>query len=277
MRIETNEEGDIVLKEVFSGVSLQTEAGNGMGICMRDDTFEFSVWTHKGDTADYRVNMKTLQVNSQPREERKDGFTAQMRTALEELELAPHAEILDVAGDADLAMTMMKSRIEELEKQKDGAYTERNALVAALSKVFPASLERHPDSEEWDDDWRWIVYIDLPTGQVSWHLHNSELSAFDHLLAFQGRSWDGHTTEEKYLRLERLPNKTQKDAEAAVPLLKALKYMETAGYKGCTCMELNEDRKRCIEAHPEDNSEWCFGCIAHRALEDYRKTQTTEE
>lgn len=97
-----------------------------------------------------------------------------------------------------------RERIADLEAQKDGAYRERDLLVAHLSSLFPSSLERHPESDtEWEDDWRWIVFIDLPTGSVSWHIHDSELHEFDHLPQLDGREWDGHTTEEKYERLRR--------------------------------------------------------------------------
>lgn len=97
---------------------------------------------------------------------------------------------------------LLAARCEVLERQKNGAYSERNQLVAALSKMFPASLERHPEEDKaWDDDWRWIVFIDLPTGQASWHIHDSELAMFDHLPRHIGRTWDGHTTDEKYARL----------------------------------------------------------------------------
>ena len=82
---------------------------------------------------------------------------------------------------------------------KDGAYTERNRLVAYLCSLFPSSLERHPeDDKEWEDDWRWVVYVDLPHGQASWHLHDSHLPLFDHVKRLQGRKWDGTTTEQKY-------------------------------------------------------------------------------
>lgn len=92
-----------------------------------------------------------------------------------------------------------------LKVQKDGAYAERDRLVCALSKLFLASLERHPDSDTtWEDDWRWIVFIDLPTGQATWHIHDSELAWFDHLPRFAGKVWDGHTTPEKYARLAAL-------------------------------------------------------------------------
>lgn len=96
------------------------------------------------------------------------------------------------------------SEIDELRKQKDGAYSERNQLVCALTKAFPYNcwMERHPDSDtEWEDDWRWIVFIDSSEGSMSWHIHDSELGWFDHLPRRDGNSWDGHSVEEKYRRL----------------------------------------------------------------------------
>jgi hypothetical protein len=96
-----------------------------------------------------------------------------------------------------------RDEIAGLTKTKDGAYHERNMLVAALSKVFPSSLEKHI-GDDWDPGWGWVVFIDLPTSQVSWHIHDSELPLFDHLPRLQGRTWDGHTTEEKYARLAAL-------------------------------------------------------------------------
>ena len=98
--------------------------------------------------------------------------------------------------------------IEELEVKKDNAYSERNRLVAALTKLFPAWIEWHSEEDNsWDNDWRNIIYIDLPAGQVSWHIHKSEVEQFYHLKMKEGKSsWDGHTTEEKYKRLAELPD-----------------------------------------------------------------------
>jgi hypothetical protein len=98
---------------------------------------------------------------------------------------------------------LVKSYQEQL-KAKDLAYSERNKLVSLLSKLFPASLERHPEEDKtWEDDWRWIVFIQLPTGQVSWHIHDSELPLFDHLPREQGVKWDGHTNDEKWDRVSK--------------------------------------------------------------------------
>lgn len=106
----------------------------------------------------------------------------------------------------------------ELTKQKDNAYWERNQLVAALSKLFPAHLAKHPDEDkEWEDDWRTIVVINLPPDatvyknsdiqpseiQLSWHIHDHEVPMFDHL-TYSDYWYDGHSTEEKYKRLRLL-------------------------------------------------------------------------
>jgi len=101
-----------------------------------------------------------------------------------------------------------KGKIRSLTTEKNLAYGERNQLVCALSVLLPAWLERHSEADkDWEDDWRWIVFIDCPsTGQMSWHIHDSELETFDHLeRRVDGRdSWDGHTTDEKYVRLAKL-------------------------------------------------------------------------
>ena len=120
--------------------------------------------------------------------------------------------------DAALAkLSTAESEAARLREAKDGAYRERDQLVCALSKVFPSRLERHPDSDKaWDDDWRWIVFVDLPTGQASWHIHDTELEWFSHLSVRSGNSWDGHTTEEKYRRLAALtPAPRAQDTESA--------------------------------------------------------------
>ena len=93
----------------------------------------------------------------------------------------------------------LEAKVAKATSELNNVYTERNMLVAALSKLFPASLER--DAESRFPEWVWIVYIDLPTGQASWHVPTSEIHFFDHLLREAGREWDGHTTPEKYGRL----------------------------------------------------------------------------
>jgi hypothetical protein len=117
------------------------------------------------------------------------------------------SDVTDVEQERDDAISALAVVIAEREKlraAKDAAYAERNKLVAALSKCFPALLARHPDEDkDWEDDWRWIVFITLPTGQATWHIHDSELPLFAHLER-SAATWDGHSTEEKYRRVEAL-------------------------------------------------------------------------
>lgn len=124
----------------------------------------------------------------------------------------PKISLEEYLADGEQEMKEMKAwerkqsgaEIEILKGQKNQAYAERNQLVAALSKLFRSSLVRH-EGEDWEDDWRWVVLIELPTGQCSWHIHDSELPLFDHLSRNHSKQWDGHTTEEKYDRLNKLP------------------------------------------------------------------------
>lgn len=92
------------------------------------------------------------------------------------------------------------TELEEMEARKDAAYFERNRVVAVLARCFPSGKARTA-IEGWSEDWHGCVYIDLPVGQVSWHYHDSHAFLFKDLPEYQG-SWDGHTTEEKYARLE---------------------------------------------------------------------------
>ena len=89
-----------------------------------------------------------------------------------------------------------------LVEEKHNAYAERNKLVAALSKLFPSHIMQHEATDkDWEDDWRNIVCIELPTGQCTWHIHDSELPLFVHLPRVDTNCYDGHSTEEKYKRL----------------------------------------------------------------------------
>ena len=109
------------------------------------------------------------------------------------------------SAQSDIAHALAASRaeVERERASKDGAYDERNRLVAVLAALYPSSLERHPDEDTtWENDWRWIVFVDLPTGQATWHIHDSHLPLFDHVPRFAGRKWDGHNTEAKYKRIE---------------------------------------------------------------------------
>jgi len=110
------------------------------------------------------------------------------------------------AGDTPALVKLvfeLRDQLQAMEAVKDGAYLERNKVVAALAKCFPSGRGRTA-IEGWSDDWQGCVFIDLPTGQASWHFHASQMHLLDGLPEHQG-TWDGHTTEVKYQRLADLP------------------------------------------------------------------------
>ena len=117
-----------------------------------------------------------------------------------------------------------------MKARKDAAYEERNKVVAALAKLFPSGVAKTA-IEGWSEDWHGCVYIDLPTGQVSWHFHDSQAYLFDGLPSYPG-TWDGHDTPEKYRRLAALQSTQGQTASAITSHLKTLesKYMEWCGY-----------------------------------------------
>ena len=84
----------------------------------------------------------------------------------------------------------------ETNQIEDFAYWERNQLVAVLSKLFPSHLCKHIGNT-YTEGYQWMVCIHLPTGQATWHIHDSDKRYFCHLNVCKNH-WDGHTTKEKY-------------------------------------------------------------------------------
>lgn len=83
-------------------------------------------------------------------------------------------------------------------------YSERAAVVVALAHAaralgHGAFVALDPQEPGWP-----VLFIELPTGQVSWHLHSDDLKAYGADLPWYSGTtppWDGHSTAEKYRRL----------------------------------------------------------------------------
>lgn len=98
-----------------------------------------------------------------------------------------------------------ENSVEDMRQRKDNAYWERNCVVALLARIAlrlgaPAGVNK-TDIPGWSTDWHSCVYVDLPTGQVSWHYHDSHAYLFNGLPKYEG-TWDGHDTPEKYRRVK---------------------------------------------------------------------------
>jgi hypothetical protein len=81
----------------------------------------------------------------------------------------------------------------------DQGYFERNAVIAALARLFPSGIAR-TNVPDWDRKWAGCVYIELPSGQISFHYHDRDAYLFNGLPPYTG-VWDGH---DKNMVLERL-------------------------------------------------------------------------
>lgn len=81
----------------------------------------------------------------------------------------------------------------------DEIYRERNALAAALARLFPSCVGMDKDAPDWP-----VLYIELPTGQVSWHFSPNDVDLLEGIPRNDHDWWDGHTTEEKYAHLAAL-------------------------------------------------------------------------
>jgi hypothetical protein len=83
------------------------------------------------------------------------------------------------------------------------AYYDRNQAVMLAAKLaqmqgYDTGWRVDPDEPHWP-----ILFIELPSGQVSWHIPMEE--ALDHGVDIEGRTtgpvWDGHTLNGKRHRI----------------------------------------------------------------------------
>ena len=93
-------------------------------------------------------------------------------------------------------LVIMGRRDVKNESTPNEAYLDRNLCVQIMVKMamklgYSAGIK---DDPEWP-----ILYLDLPTGQVSWHIPKKEIAC--NFPEYQGQ-WDGHDLETKRNRLK---------------------------------------------------------------------------
>jgi hypothetical protein len=65
--------------------------------------------------------------------------------------------------------------------------------------MYPSRIGVDPAEPDWP-----VVYVETEAGQVSWHISADDLPLFAHVPRSDAAQWDGHTTEQKYARLDSL-------------------------------------------------------------------------
>lgn len=98
-----------------------------------------------------------------------------------------------------------REQLATTEAERDGAYRERAQLVAWLAALHPAVLAPAPDVDE--DGWQ-ILYLTAGGQQLSWHIAPADADLFGHVQQVPSddprAQWDGHSTAEKYKRIQML-------------------------------------------------------------------------
>jgi hypothetical protein len=137
---------------------------------------------------------------------------------------------------AEASLSTVSEQLRVAEEAKNGAYKERNQCVAFMAKLargmgWHVYLSRHDEADaDWDRDWMTIVFIETPAGQLSWHLHDSEvLPLFGDIPVFPHYKWDGHSTDEKYRRMADWDGSSSPQVASAEMLTKLANEMGLAG------------------------------------------------
>jgi hypothetical protein len=113
--------------------------------------------------------------------------------------------MLPVSGNAIVvrdALTELRAKVERMEREKNDAYAQRNKLAVLLAAKYGGSLV---DANPQEPGWSCVLLIPTGSGQLSFHVHDSELPYVVSMPAIKigGGVWDGHDDAEKWLRVER--------------------------------------------------------------------------
>lgn len=85
-------------------------------------------------------------------------------------------------------------------------YRERAHLLAYMASLTASALVFGADPDE--PDWP-VLFVETSAGQMSWHIAPKDVDLFDHVTRYDASSsnpgpvWDGHSTDDKYVRLRR--------------------------------------------------------------------------
>jgi hypothetical protein len=104
-------------------------------------------------------------------------------------------------GSPEAGAFKMDQHVANLMTSRNQAYRERAMLVAILANYYRASLEIPTDQEP---GYTYVLLMETPTGQVSWHIKDTDLALFDHVPREAGQPWAGHDKATALRRLERL-------------------------------------------------------------------------
>jgi hypothetical protein len=136
----------------------------------------------------------------------RDGHVARLDALTQQHEDDLAGADLVAAENARKTYREMKNQRDEARAERDAAYAERALIVAALAHSYrldPAGRAWRGIDVNGETGFQTVCFIELPTGQVSWHFADADTHLLKGLPE-SDRPWDGHTTEEKHRRLNAL-------------------------------------------------------------------------
>lgn len=80
---------------------------------------------------------------------------------------------------------------------------EKGLLVCLAARMHDSLISPHHKHESgWDPGDGWLVYVNLPTGQVSFHIdHEMKTLLASNIKVVKSPVWDGHGLDEKWKRI----------------------------------------------------------------------------
>ncbi len=120
---------------------------------------------------------------------------------------ATHHQMFSKSLDeAQARISQLEVALLEAEHDNGTTHAERNHLVVLVAHMANLLGWRAGDGQHEGDPlegFSSVVRIDLPTGQCSWHIHDTQISWLDHLPSYDA-PWDGTTSAEKYAKIREL-------------------------------------------------------------------------
>lgn len=112
-----------------------------------------------------------------------------------------------IEGLEDLKSLVTRLENAPVNGRTSKAYTER--AIAAVLAAKMALLAGYnagigsDENEDWDPEWRVVLYVDFPGGQVCWHIAPNDQHLLDGLPRY-AKPWDGQWESRDGVRIKKL-------------------------------------------------------------------------
>lgn len=135
-------------------------------------------------------------------------FAYEKPTALDHYEaIQEHLSIMydDMMENSDALETRVDNLQDKIEELNDEIYSQKNRINSAYTQRSIAAVAfahtvlslggtagvGRDNNEDKPDEWRVVLYVDTPAGQMSWHIAPTDQYMLEGLPQYSG-TWDGN-------------------------------------------------------------------------------------